>query len=215
MGGELSVQQCSKDHSERGYIWLTSGHQCSPGLHSRASTVQHLCQQSGCRNGMHPQQVHWWYWTMRCWWLSGGMRGLAEGSGYTAALNSHEQHNQHRKMLGATPGMDNARHRHRLKPSGWEQLSRRDLWVLWQQLSMSQQRTLAAKRQTIVWRMLSTASWSEMILLLCTVLEHPHIEYCVWFWASQQKKDVKVFECIQRRVWSTSIDFCGKAGTHK
>lgn len=68
---------------------------------------------------------------------SGEMRGLAEGSEYTGALSYHEQHDQHRTMLGATLRMDNARHRQRLESSGWEQLNRRDLRVLWQQLSTS------------------------------------------------------------------------------
>ena len=61
----------------------------------------------------------------------------------------------------------------------------------------------------------STASWSrEAMLLVHLELVQPPLRYCVWFWASQQKKHVKVLECIQRRAWSASIDFCGKAGAH-
>lgn len=48
------------------------------------------------------------------------------------------------------------------------------------------------------------ASWpKEMILLLYLVMIKPHFDYCVQFWSSQYKKDVKVLESVQR--WATKL----------
>ena len=38
----------------------------------------------------------------------------------------------------------------------------------------------------------------EVILLLCSALVRPHLEYCIQMWTCQYRRDVDLLECIQR-----------------
>ncbi|KAK4815285.1 hypothetical protein QYF61_024044 [Mycteria americana] len=69
-------------------------------------------------------------------------------------------------------------------------------------LNVSQQCALAAKRANPVLGCIqhSTASRPrEVVVPLGATLLQPHLDYWVQFWAPQHKKDIKLFECVQRR----------------
>lgn len=55
---------------------------------------------------------------------------------------------------------------------------------------------------TAVWHVkLCIVRWSkEVILPLDVVFVHPHLAYCVQFWALQSKRDANILERIQRRA---------------
>uniref|UniRef100_A0A8C3CYW6 Reverse transcriptase domain-containing protein n=1 Tax=Cairina moschata TaxID=8855 RepID=A0A8C3CYW6_CAIMO len=76
----------------------------------------------------------------------------------------------------------------------------RDLGVMVDsKLSMSQQCALAARRANRILGCIEhgIASQSkEVIVLLCSALVQPHLEY----WAPQYKKDIKLLESVQRRA---------------
>ena len=40
----------------------------------------------------------------------------------------------------------------------------------------------------------------EVILLLCSVLVRPHLEYCTLVWSPQYRRDVDLLEHIQRKA---------------
>ena len=64
-------------------------------------------------------------------------------------------------------------------------------------LDMSQQRVLTTQKakQVLVRIKRSMASRvRDMILLLCSVLVRPHLEYCIQMWSSQYRRDVDLLE---------------------
>jgi len=85
-----------------------------------------------------------------------------------------------------------------------ERPCRKDLGVLaGSRLSRSQQRARAARRANPILRCIRhsiTGREEEGITLLQSALVRPHLECCGQFWAPTFKKDVKVFECVQRRA---------------
>ena len=70
-------------------------------------------------------------------------------------------------------------------------------------LNVSQQCAQAAREANCPLKCIEhgIASWvSEGIVPLCSALLQPHLEHWVHCWASQNIKDIKLWECVQRRA---------------
>ncbi|GAB0179974.1 mitochondrial enolase superfamily member 1 [Grus japonensis] len=207
LGEEQAVRKSSKCCSEWGYIWLVTSHQrCSSGFNSRLVLFNVFindldagveCTISKFADDTKPE----------------GAVDPLEGQ---EALQRDLDRLEHWAMINGMKfnkskcwilhlGQSNAGHKYKLG-EGWLESSpaERDLGVLVNsRLNMSQQCALATKTANSILgysKHSVTNQSKEVIILLYSVLVQPHLEYCVWFWAPQFKKDVKGLECVQRRT---------------
>jgi len=70
-------------------------------------------------------------------------------------------------------------------------------------LNMPQQSAPAAQKANCILRSIKRRVASgarEVILPLCSATVKPHLEYCVHLWSPQHRKDMDLFEQIQRKA---------------
>ncbi|GAB0185706.1 triadin [Grus japonensis] len=102
-------------------------------------------------------------------------------------------------------GRGNLKHNYRLGGE-WLESSpeEKNLGVLGdKKLNMSRQCALVAQKANCILGSINrnvTSRSGEVILLLCSALVRPHLEYCIQFWGPQHKKDMELLEQVQRRA---------------
>lgn len=153
---------------------------------------------------MHHCQVCWWYQTGRCCWL---LRDKRPCRGICVSWSTWQLSSIKLKMTSCWIlylGQINNSNK-----SKWEEESLErspaegDLGLLaGRELNLSQC-AWAVQRANCILECIkhNFTSWENGVtILLYLELMWPHFESYVWFWSLPFKRDVKILECIQRKV---------------